>query len=126
MFAQSVASILLDHGHAHGVKQFTINLNARGDSIVSKPWFKAAEEFLWAAEILQTMGRYAQALILACHSIDLCTKAKIGDFSYQPFKRAPEECINYIFPQEDKTPEDLVTEEVAAKFIAHAKRCLGL
>ncbi len=86
------------------------------------PWIKAAEEFLWTAEILMNMGRYAQAFMLACHAYDLCARKEAGE----PFKSAPPECKELIFPKGDKTPEDLVREEDARKMIEKAKECLGL
>jgi len=49
-------------------------------------WRKSAEDFLWTAEILMTMGRYAQAVLLACHAYDLCVRAEKGDFELKPFK----------------------------------------
>ncbi|UXD22876.1 hypothetical protein IPA_09150 [Ignicoccus pacificus DSM 13166] len=93
---------------------------------MNNPWMKAAEEYVWGADILMTMGRYAQALLLAAHSYDLCTKARRGDFSKEPLKYAPEEWIQLLFPEGDQTPEDLVTEDKALEALERAKRCLGL
>ncbi|ABU82605.1 hypothetical protein Igni_1429 [Ignicoccus hospitalis KIN4/I] len=84
------------------------------------PWIKAAEDFLWTAEILMTMGRYAQAFMLACHALNLCKRGKA------PFERAPKECVELIFPRGDLTPEDLVTQELAERIIKETKECLGL
>ena len=81
---------------------------------------------MWTADILLTMGRYAQAALLACHAIDLCKKSKLNDLSKEPLKYAPKECIESIFPRDNKTPEDLVTNETALKLIQEAKECLGL
>jgi len=83
-------------------------------------WKKAAEEFLWTAEILNTMGRYAQAFMLACHAYNLCKGGK------EPFEASPPECRELIFPKGDKTPEDLVSEELASRMIEEVKKCLGL
>ena len=81
---------------------------------------------MWGADILQTMGRYAQALLLACHAWDLCVKFKQGDLSKEPLKYATDECINLIFPQNEKTPEDLVDMQDSLKMIESVKKCLGL
>jgi len=81
-------------------------------------WRRAAEEFLWTAEILMTMGRYPQAFMLACHAITLCKGGR------KPFEGAPRECSELIFPKDGKTPEDLVDEETARRVVDEAKKCV--
>jgi len=93
---------------------------------MSDAWLKSAEEFLWSADILQTMGRYAQALLLACHALDICEKANRKEYSKEPLSHVPRKCIELIFPQGDKTPEDLVSEEESLNMINTVKKCLGL
>ena len=93
---------------------------------MSETWKRAAEEFLWGADILQTMGRYAQALLLACHAWDLCVKYKRRDLTNEPLKSVPKECVDLIFPQDEKTPEDLVDMEKSLRVINGVKECLGL
>ena len=90
------------------------------------PWIKAAEEFVWASDILLTMGRYAQALLLAAHGYDLCTKFKKGDFSKEPLKYVPQEWLDLLYPQGHSTPEDLISEGKALEALNSAKECLGL
>ena len=84
------------------------------------PWIKSAEDFLWTSEILMTMGRYAQAFLLACHAYNLCMRGSA------PFEKSPPECKELIFPKDGKTPEDLIGDELAQEMIARVKECLGL
>ena len=89
-------------------------------------WKRAAEEYLWTAEILSTMGRYSGALLLLCHAYDICSKWQKGERDNTPLKYSPNECLNLIFPSEDKTPEDLVTVDHVVKLNGEVKKCLGL
>ncbi len=91
-----------------------------------EPWRKAAEEYLWTADILSTMGRYSGALLLLCHAHDLCAKWKGRDPDRTPFKYVPEKCLELIFPKGDETPEDLVSLDDVLELSAKVKECLGL
>ncbi|ALU12720.1 hypothetical protein EYM_06780 [Ignicoccus islandicus DSM 13165] len=89
-------------------------------------WRKTAEEYLWMADILSTMGRYSGALLLLCHAYDVCMKWRNGDQDKTPFKYVPKECPTLIFPSGDETPEDLVTLDHVIEMSAKVKKCLGL
>lgn len=89
---------------------------------MNDPWIKSAEEFFWTAEILNNMGRYAQALMLLCHALHLC-KCK-GNKT--PLACCPREYLESLFPQGELTPEDLVTEQQVLKLMEEVKHCLSL
>ncbi len=89
---------------------------------MSDPWIKAAEDFFWTAEILNNMGRYPQALMLLCHALHLC-KCK---GNYEPLACCPEEYLRLLFPQDNRTPEDVVTDEHTFALMEEVKKCLGL